>query len=68
MTSGRLTGRVDRYDPGRGYGVIRGADHQEYFVHYRDLQHCTTLQPEQTVSFVPQPGRKGNLAKAVRIL
>jgi DEAD/DEAH box helicase domain-containing protein len=56
-TMDKLTGTVDWYTDERGFGVIRGDDGREYFVHFSVLPTGQDLLPGQRVSFRARPRR-----------
>ena len=57
MVSSPLSGVVDWYNVERGFGVIRGDDGIEYFVHFSNLPPGLTPAPGQRLTFQARPRR-----------
>lgn len=53
-----LTGRVKFYNTLKGYGIIRGEDEQDYFIHASVLGKGSLFEGE-TVTFVGVRGTRG---------
>ena len=68
MTNPPLCGVVDWYNVARGFGVIRGDDGIEYFVHCSNLPPGPTPAPGQRLTFQARPrrGKAGMEAFAAR--
>lgn len=61
-------GTVSRYDLDRGFGVIRGDDGEDYYLHFREIEGIWEPEPEMRVTFRAERHRKGNMAKKARPL
>lgn len=62
-----IAGQVSRYDMERGFGVIRGDDGEDYYLHFRELVGCDwEPEPGVVVRFRAERHRKGNMAKKVQ--
>ncbi|MGB1557642.1 MAG: cold-shock protein [Oceanococcaceae bacterium] len=62
-----ISGHISRYDLERGYGVIRGDDGEDYYLHYREIVGTWEPEEQSTVRFRAERHRKGNLAKHVTL-
>jgi cold shock CspA family protein len=62
MTNPQLPGVVDWYNVARGFGVIRGDDGIDYFVHFSNLPPGLTPTPGQRLTFQARP-RRGKAGK-----
>ncbi len=58
-------GTVSRYDLDRGFGVIRGEDGEDYYMHYREIVGAWEPETGMGVRFLAVRHRKGNMAKKV---
>lgn len=68
-----MKGRVKIFNPGPGWGFIRGEDGQDYFVHHSELTDAFKsadgrkyLAQGQKVTFRPVEAEKGLAAKEVK--
>ncbi len=54
-------GTVKWFNPGKGYGFIKGEDGQDYFVHFSEIQTegYKTLEEGQEVTFEVTTGKDG---------
>ncbi len=61
-------GEVKWFNEAKGYGFIVSGD-VDYFVHYSEIQAqgFKTMREGDKVSFVPESGQKGNIAKNVMV-
>lgn len=62
-----ISGHISRYDLERGYGVIRGDDGEDYYLHYREIVGTWEPEGQAAVRFRAERHRKGNLAKHVTL-
>lgn len=58
-------GTVSRYDLDRGFGVIRGDDGEDYYMHFREIKGAWEPEQNMSVRFLAEWNRKGNIAKKV---
>ena len=58
-----IDGTVSRYDLDRGFGVIRGDDGEDYYLHFREIVGTWEPEPNMRVNFLAVRHRKGNMAK-----
>jgi CspA family cold shock protein len=62
----RMTGRIERLIPDKGFGFIKGEDNREYFFHRSAVQEgFENLDQNQQVTFRPGQGPKGPRAEDV---
>lgn len=59
-------GKVKWFDNDKGYGFIE-SNGKDYFVHHKEIlgDGYRTLVTEQQVTFMPDQGPKGNIARQV---
>jgi len=55
----RLTGTVDWYRNDEGYGVIRGDDGREYFLHHTNAGGASSFYKGEKLSFLARSRRRG---------
>jgi len=55
----RLTGTVDWYRNDEGYGVIRGDDGREYFLHHTNAGGTSSFYKGEKLSFLARSRRRG---------
>ena len=58
-----ICGHVSRYDMERGFGVIRGEDGYDYYMHFREIVGTWEPESQMGVRLRAERHRKGNLAK-----
>ncbi|MBW2990925.1 cold shock domain-containing protein [Candidatus Woesearchaeota archaeon] len=63
-----MEGTVKWFNRQKGYGFIAGDDDQEYFVHHTALAEGTFIRDNDKVSFDPDEGDRGPVAKNVKLL
>ena len=66
-----MRGTVDKFFPTKGYGFIKDANGESFFVHYTDIEskaQFRKLEDGQEVEFEVQPTDKGEKAVKVKIL
>lgn len=63
-----MEGTVKWFNRQKGYGFIAGDDDQEYFVHHTSLAEGTFIRDNDKVSFDPDKGERGPVAKNVKLL
>ncbi len=63
-----MEGTVKWFNGRNGYGFIIGEDGKEYFVHKTFLKEGKFLRENDRVSFEPDEGEKGPIAKDVVLL
>ncbi len=60
MSRERLFGRVDWYDKQKGFGVIKGDDDKEYFIHHTNItEGSALLEKDMRVHFLSAPRNRG---------
>jgi CspA family cold shock protein len=65
-----VNGTVKFFNAEKGYGFISREDGDDVFVHFSQIEGegYKTLQEGQRVEFEIGPGRKGDEARAVRVV
>ena len=63
-----MKGTVKWFNRQKGYGFIAGDDDKEYFVHHSALAEGTFIRDNDKVSFDPDEGDRGPVAKNVKLL
>ena len=63
-----MEGSVKWFNRQKGYGFLAGDDGQEYFVHHTALERGTFIRDNDKVSFEPDKGERGPVAKNVKLL
>jgi len=63
-----MEGTVKWFNRQKGYGFIAGDDGNEYFVHHTSLAEGTFIRDNDKVSFDPDKGDRGPVAKNVKLL
>ena len=63
-----MEGSVKWFNRNKGYGFIAGDDGQEYFVHHTSLEQGVFIRDNDKVSFDPDKGDRGPVAKNVKLL
>ena len=63
-----MEGTVKWFNRQKGYGFIAGDDGNEYFVHHSSLAEGTFIRDNDKVSFDPDKGDRGPVAKNVTLL
>ncbi len=63
-----MEGSVKWFNRMKGYGFIAGEDGKEYFVHASAIAEGTFLRENDRVSFDPDEGEKGPIAKNIALL
>ena len=65
-----VTGTVEYFDSGRGWGSIVNDEGQNVFCHYRDIlgEGCKTLKDGQRVEYLEVQDKAGLLAKEVQVI
>lgn len=60
----RIQGTVIWWNEERGYGYVRGDDHESYFIHYKDIKEkgMRNLYRGQRVNFYSHETEKGKCA------
>lgn len=62
-----MNGKIKRYLSDKGYGFILGDDKQDYFFHISEVKSVMQLHSGMTVTFQPEEGEKGFVAKMIYI-
>lgn len=71
MSNTRIQGTVKWFDQGKGFGfLVRDDGGKDVFVHFSGIEGegYRNLEQGQRVSFLTQPGRKGEQAAFVRVI
>jgi len=61
-------GRCKFYNAVKGWGFITSASGKDYFVHASEVQDDEDLQTDDRVEFEVAQGKKGPVAKKVKVL
>ncbi|MBN2421825.1 cold shock domain-containing protein [Candidatus Woesearchaeota archaeon] len=61
-----MEGTVKWFNLKKGYGFIEGEDGKDYFVHHSAIKEGNSIEQGQKVTFTPEQGERGPIAKDVQ--
>jgi CspA family cold shock protein len=67
--NGLAKGRVKWFSAEKGYGFItRDGDDKDVFIHATEVAQGVELEPDDVVEFTIEVGKKGLMARALKLL